>query len=1191
MKKVLIVIVCFVFALAGVRTGMAEDINVLVFMANNYGPNVLFIWDDLEAYGWNITLTGISETIPPCPLFGGLPTISIDRLISEITDITEYDILLLPPISWRAGNPWADVLGSQEAMDLVTAAVDSGLVVYTMCSGPLVLAAADRLNDVDIVGTGQYANQYQNAGANYVGSDHPPVIDGNIVTGVRGQTYHYHNSQAIATALATTRNSGGGTKTKTDISSSKISRIINEDTAIWAKTFGGPDSEGGRSVQETDDGGFIICGYTYSFGAGASDIYLVKTDSQGDEQWSRSFGGPGWEYGYSACQTSDGGYLLTGSTTSFGQGLNDVYLIKTDSNGDELWTKTFGGPEEDIGRSACEMSDGTYIICGYTESFGAGESDVWLIKTNSDGDTLWTRVFGGNRSDAGRLVRTTDDGGLIIVGATLSTSTNQDYYLIKTDAEGNEAWWSTFGGGGAFPFDWGLSVCQTGDGGYLLNGESNVFTPLNWLVIKTDAQGNEVWRSNFGEALHDRGTSLCETDDGGYLACGSIKNFDTWRNDARLIRLDADGNEIWTKEFGGSGSDWPSAVCKTSDGNYVITGHTDSYGAGRYDLWLLKVSSLYAQFAADPPTGHAPLQVHFTDQSTGNATSWQWDFDNDGVIDSEEQHPTWTYDEPGIYSVRLLVSRGGDPETRILDDYVHVFAGESALLFEAPGSHATCAATPELHLTGEFTIEAWINPYGWGFPQFGLGRIVDKRNISLYLIDSYLSYNPHSFLLQCIHSNGTASYSNTPENSMALDEWQHIAVTYNGQDDVTVYINGVEQTVSHTVPPSGGIRDHSDYDLLIGNSPDLGWTFDGLIDEVRMWNVVRTDQEIADNMEYYLLGDEPGLVGYWKMNEGNGGAILDNSGNENDGTLVNAAWREGIHLNQASVDRDEDGILDAEDNCPNNYNPGQEDVDGDGLGDACDNCPDHVNPDQIDTDGDGTGDVCDACTDTDGDGYGNPGYPANTCQEDNCPNVSNPDQDPVEKGNIDCAGGVDVLDVLAVINHILGTSTLVGGSLGRADCNGDGGVDILDALGIINVILGIGECSPDFRPVVNPEVVRYCTSLQPLLSSENFARFMELIKGAQVPAEYQLSQNYPNPFNPTTDIRYQIAGGTSPVHTTLKIYNLLGQEVQTLVDEVQEPGYYTVTWDASDSTSGIYFYQMTVNYGQWSQTRSLVLLK
>ena len=157
-------------------------------------------------------------------------------------------------------------------------------------------------------------------------------------------------------------------------------------------------------------------------------------------------------------------------------------------------------------------------------------------------------------------------------------------------------------------------------------------------------------------------------------------------------------------------------------------------------------------------------------------------------------------------------------------------------------------------------------------------------------------------------------------------------------------------------------------------------------------------------------------------------------------------------------DTDNDGILDESDNCPNEFNPEQEDSDSDGVGNVCDTCPDSSNPDQADADADGSGDVCDSCTDTDGDGYGDPGYQANTCEEDNCPHEYNPEQVTVTRGNIDCKGEIDVLDVLAVVNHILGTSPLIGVPYDRADCNADGKLDILDAVGIINVILGRGTC-------------------------------------------------------------------------------------------------------------------------------------
>ncbi|UCE18771.1 MAG: dockerin type I repeat-containing protein [Gemmatimonadota bacterium] len=167
-----------------------------------------------------------------------------------------------------------------------------------------------------------------------------------------------------------------------------------------------------------------------------------------------------------------------------------------------------------------------------------------------------------------------------------------------------------------------------------------------------------------------------------------------------------------------------------------------------------------------------------------------------------------------------------------------------------------------------------------------------------------------------------------------------------------------------------------------------------------------------------------------------------------------------LKLFEFASDADGDGVIDGKDNCLYEVNVDQEDGDGDSTGDVCDNCPHFYNPDQDDSDGDTIGDACDACTDTDGDGYGDPGYPSSTCDGDNCPIVSNPDQAPVDRGDVDCRGGIDVLDVLAVARHIVSSPPLAGEPFHRADCNDDGHVDILDALGMINVILGLSHCEP-----------------------------------------------------------------------------------------------------------------------------------
>jgi hypothetical protein len=189
---------------------------------------------------------------------------------------------------------------------------------------------------------------------------------------------------------------------------------------LWTKTFGGSSSDVGNSIQQTMDGGYIITGYTYSFGAGMGDVWLIKTDSSGNTSWAKTFGGSNRDKGYSVKQTSDSGYILTGYTVSFSAGLEDVWLVKADANGDTQWTKTSGGIGLDIGSSVQQTTDSGYIIVGWTNSFGSGDYDFWLIKTNAYGDSLWTKTFGGIGSDVGKSVQQTIDGGYIITGYTES---------------------------------------------------------------------------------------------------------------------------------------------------------------------------------------------------------------------------------------------------------------------------------------------------------------------------------------------------------------------------------------------------------------------------------------------------------------------------------------------------------------------------------------------------------------------------------------------------------------------------------------------------------------------------------------------------------------------------------------------------------------------------------------------------
>ena len=354
-------------------------------------------------------------------------------------------------------------------------------------------------------------------------------------------------------------------------------------------TFGGVDIEVGSSVQQTNDGGYIILGYTQSLANLNRDVYLIKTDEFGVEQWTKTFGGTDDDRGSSVQQTTDGGYIITGGTESFGNGSSDVYLIKTDANGIEQWSQTFGGTSYEVGNSVQQTTDGGYIITGYTQSFGNGNSDVYLIKTDGNGDSIWTQTFGGTSFDEGRSVQQTADGGYIITGEMYYFGNgNSDVYLIKTDVNGIEQWSKTFGGTDE---DFGYSVQQTTDGGYVITGRTESFGNGNSDVylIETDDLGVEQWTKTFGGIGNDMGFSVQQTTDGGYIITGTANGISNIDADVYLIKTDDLGVEQWTKNFGGANIiEEGSSVQQTTDGGYIITGYKYSISVGNIDVYLIK---------------------------------------------------------------------------------------------------------------------------------------------------------------------------------------------------------------------------------------------------------------------------------------------------------------------------------------------------------------------------------------------------------------------------------------------------------------------------------------------------------------------------------------------------------------------------------------------------------------------------
>ncbi|KKK64030.1 hypothetical protein LCGC14_2988330, partial [marine sediment metagenome] len=289
----------------------------------------------------------------------------------------------------------------------------------------------------------------------------------------------------------------------------------------FEKTYGGSNQDYGSSVEQTTDGGYIIAGRTSSFDIANGDVYLIKIDSIGDTIWTKTYGWIAADYGYSVQQTIDGGYIVAGETGA------DFYLIKTNAIGDTLWTKAYGGLSGEYGYSVQQTTDSGYIIAGFSNV--AFNNDVYLIKTTSLGDTVWTKLYGGNFSDQGNSVKQTTDGGYIIVGNTSSFGAgNADVYLIKTNSVGDTIWTKTYGG---IWDEWGYSVRQTTDSGYIIVGYTDIFGDDDVYLIKTNSVGDTLWTKTYDGTSTEVGYSIQQTIDGGYIIVGETKSFGAGSDD------------------------------------------------------------------------------------------------------------------------------------------------------------------------------------------------------------------------------------------------------------------------------------------------------------------------------------------------------------------------------------------------------------------------------------------------------------------------------------------------------------------------------------------------------------------------------------------------------------------------------------------------------------------------------------
>ena len=356
-------------------------------------------------------------------------------------------------------------------------------------------------------------------------------------------------------------------------------------SAGWERAYGFPWAHDyGREVIQMRNKDYLIAGFTLTLSESQNDLYLVRTDSIGNLLWERTYGGADDDFGYCTLPTEDEEFFVVGETESFGSGGSDGWLLKLTADGDTLWTKTYGTIEHDCFTSADLCQDGL-ILTGYTYSAVNYSNDVWVVKTNFSGDIIWTKEHGGYDDDICYSVKTTKDEEFILTGSTNSSGVFLgEVYNLKLDSEGDTIWTRTFGG---YINEEGYSVVQSTDSGFVIAGYTNSFgsTSDNVLILKLNSDGDTMWYHSYGTPEHEIAYSISTTLDGGFVATGYIGN-DIW-----LLKLNETGDTLWTRTFGGTGGEIAHCVRQTSDGGFIIAGCTGSFTATG-EVYLIKTDSL-----------------------------------------------------------------------------------------------------------------------------------------------------------------------------------------------------------------------------------------------------------------------------------------------------------------------------------------------------------------------------------------------------------------------------------------------------------------------------------------------------------------------------------------------------------------------------------------------------------------------
>jgi len=370
--------------------------------------------------------------------------------------------------------------------------------------------------------------------------------------------------------------------------------------AGWTRTYGGDANDWGRGIQKTPDEGYIIAGYTSSFGAGYQDVYLIKINSDSDTLWTQTYGENEYNKAFSVSVTSDSGFIVAGETNSYPPGVEDAYLLRLNSSGDTLWTKTYHETEVENFHSALQTDDGGFICLGTTAwafdfdscaMWSPDSSNIYLVKIDEDGDVVWNRFYEGYGLATGYALDKTYDGGYVITGSTKNRETGEvDVYILKTDSSGDTIWTETCD---ISSEDEGRGIRQSPDGGFVITGWTHPGYPEDdpAIVIKLSTDGEFLWSYMYYGKEDAWGRGLEVNSDNSYIITGTTYDYDDYGNDVFLLKLDSFGDSMWARIYVDTSESGASSIVKTEDNGFIITGQTRRGSFGR-EVYVIKTDSL-----------------------------------------------------------------------------------------------------------------------------------------------------------------------------------------------------------------------------------------------------------------------------------------------------------------------------------------------------------------------------------------------------------------------------------------------------------------------------------------------------------------------------------------------------------------------------------------------------------------------